>query len=72
LDPETVDTNLVYFHLEPGRLTATELVERLRVRGILVLDTGPRSIRAVTHLDVTADDVQQAIDAVAAELKGRG
>jgi threonine aldolase len=72
LDPETVDTNLVYFHLEPGRLTATELVERLRVRGILVLDTGPRSIRAVTHLDVTAADVQQAIDAVAAELKGRG
>ena len=26
LDPATVDTNLVYFHLEPGRLTAAELV----------------------------------------------
>ena len=69
LDPETVDTNLVYFHLEPGRVTAGELVERLRRRGILMHETGPHSIRAVTHLDVTAADVQEAIDAVGAEVK---
>ncbi len=69
LDPETVDTNLVYFHLEPGRLAALELVERLRGRGILMHETGPYSIRAVTHLNVTAADVQQAIDAVAAEFR---
>jgi threonine aldolase len=67
LDP--VDTNLVYFILTPGRLPAGELVERLRQRGILMHETGPHSIRAVTHLDVTAADVQEAIDAVAAELR---
>jgi len=71
LDPETIDTNLVYFHLEPGRLTATELVKRLCGRGILMGESGPCSIRAVTHLDVTADDVQQAIEAVAAELQSK-
>ena len=32
-------------------------------------ETGPRSIRAVTHLDVTAADVPAAIEAVAAEFK---
>ena len=69
LEPETVDTNLVYSHLEPGQLTALELVNRLRGRGILVLDTGPYSIRAVTHLDVTAADVQMAIEAFAAEYR---
>ena len=69
LEPETIDTNLVFFHLEAGRLAAAELVERLRGRGILMLATGPYSIRAVTHLDVTAADVQQAIEAVAAELR---
>ncbi len=68
LDPEAIDTNLVFFHLEPGRITAGELVERLRGRGILMLATGPNSIRTVTHLDVTAADVQEAIDAVAAEI----
>jgi threonine aldolase len=69
LDPETVDTNLVYFRLEPGRVTAAELVQRLCGRGILMGESGPYSIRAVTHLDVTAADVQQAIDALAAELR---
>ncbi len=69
LDPETIDTNLVFFHLEPGRLTAAELVERLRGRGILMHETGPYSIRAVTHLDVTAADVQEAVEAVAAGVR---
>jgi threonine aldolase len=68
LDPETIDTNLVFFHLAPGTLTAAKLVDRLRARGILVGVSGPCSVRAVTHLDVTAGDVQQAIEAVAAEV----
>ncbi len=67
--PEVIDTNLVYFHLDPGPITAVELVARLRGRGILMHETGPRSIRAVTHLDVTAADVAAAIEAVAAEFK---
>ena len=69
LDPETIDTNLVFFHLDPGRLTAAELVASLRGRGILMGESGPRSIRAVTHLDVNADDVQHAVEAVAGELQ---
>jgi threonine aldolase len=68
VDPLPIETNLVFFHLEPGPLTAAMLIERLRLRGILVGSAGPYSIRAVTHLDVTAADVQQAIEAVAAEL----
>ena len=69
LEPETIDTNLVYFHLEAGRLAAADLVRRLCGRGILMGESGPYSIRAVTHLDVTAADVQRAIEAVAEELK---
>ncbi len=53
LDPETIDSNLVFFHLQPGGLTAAELVERLRGRDILMGETAPYSIRAATHLDVT-------------------
>ena len=68
LDPAIIDTNLVYFHLEAGRLTAADLVARLCGRGILMGESGPYSIRAVTHLDVTAADVQRAIEAVAAQL----
>jgi threonine aldolase len=69
LDPETVETNLIFFHLQPGPLTASDLIERLRRRGILCGKSGQYAIRAVTHLDVTAADVQQAIEAVAAEVR---
>lgn len=66
---DAIDTNLVYFHLTPGPLTAKELNSRLCGCGVLMNVTGPYSLRAVTHLDVDAADVQRAIDAVAAELK---
>ena len=69
VDPETPDTNLVYFHIPPGPLSGVELVARLARRGVLMHETGPYSVRAVTHLDVGDADVERAIEAVAAEVK---
>ena len=66
---DAFDTNLVYFHLTPGPLTAAELVARLGRRGVLMHNTAPYSARAVTHMDVDASDVQSAIEAVAAEIQ---
>jgi threonine aldolase len=62
LRPPEVDTNLVIFHVDPRLGTAAELAKRLRAGGLLVLPLGKRLIRAVTHLDVTADDVDRAIE----------
>jgi threonine aldolase len=69
MDPEPPDTNLVYFHLAPGPLSSVEMVARLARRGVLMHETGPYTVRAVTHLDVDAEDVQRAIEAVALEMK---
>jgi threonine aldolase len=66
---DEVDTNLVYFHLAPGRLTAAELNSRLCARGVLMHATARYALRAVTHMDVGAEDVDRAIEAVAAEVK---
>ena len=66
---DSIDTNLVYFHITPGPLAANELASRLCARGVLLHSTGPYSLRAVTHLDVDTTDVQCAIDAMAAELR---
>jgi threonine aldolase len=63
------DTNLVYFHLAPGPLLAAELNSRLCSRGVLMHATGSFVLRAVTHMDVGSEDVDQAIEAVAEELK---
>lgn len=59
-----VETNIVYFDLGPSVATdAAGLCEALKQRGVLMLATGPRRVRAVTHLDVSRS---QAIDAAAA------
>jgi threonine aldolase len=48
---KTVETNIVIFRLKGG-VSATEIVARLKVRGILTSTLGPDMIRLVTHYDV--------------------
>ena len=62
VDRDTIDTNMVYFSLERG--SAPVLVEELKVRGVLVLQTGDSTVRAVTSLEVSSDDIDRAINAV--------
>jgi threonine aldolase len=64
LDPETIDTNVLYFRVDPALAAAEEFVARLKDRGVLMLTTPSGVIRAVTHLDVTAEGVGRAIAAI--------
>lgn len=59
---DSVDTNMLFFRVDPARGTAAEFVASLKERGLLMLETAPQTIRAVTHLDVNADDVDRAIE----------
>src|ERR1700739_3207622 len=67
LDPATVETNIVLFELN-GVLDATQAMAALRARGVRMLAMGPRPIRAVTHLDVTASQIERALEAAADAL----
>ena len=67
IDAAAVETNIVFFELT-GRLDAPTLVERLLARGVRMGGMGPRTIRAVTHLDVSAGQIERALDAVRAVL----
>jgi len=67
LDPAGVETNIVFFDLT-GRLDAAAVVERLLARGVRVGALGPRTIRAVTHLDVSAPQIERALEAARAVL----
>ncbi len=69
IDPATVETNLVYFELEPDvALDASAFCAALAAWGIRMFALGPRRVRAVTHLDVDAAGVDVAIEAVRAVL----
>ena len=53
LDLAPVQTNIVVFHLPPQlSIDAPTLCALARERGVLVNAFGPRTVRAVTHLDV--------------------
>jgi threonine aldolase len=70
IDHATVQTNILVFGLAPDAPDAPTLVANARERGVLLNALGPRTVRAVTHLDVSRDQCRQAAD-VLVELAER-
>jgi threonine aldolase len=68
IDPNAVETNIVIFKLT-GRMTAAELVARLKARGILATAVCPDAIRLVTHLDVDRAACVAAAEALTEEIE---
>lgn len=65
LDLATVQTNIVVFQLRTGAPDAATLVAQARAQGVLVAAFGPRTVRAVTHLDVSAAQCDAAAERLA-------
>jgi threonine aldolase len=59
LDPSRVATNIVVFGLEDPAPDAARVVARAAALGVLVVPFGPRTVRAVTHLDVSEADCRE-------------
>jgi threonine aldolase len=66
IDLESIQTNIVYFDV-PGQ-DANALVARLSAQGVDIGAMGPETLRAVTHLDVSAADVAMAAKIVRSVL----
>lgn len=62
IDVSAVVTNILYFQVRKPGITVPMLLDRLKAEGVLMLGTGATSIRAVTHLDVTKDGIDRAIE----------
>lgn len=69
VDLEGVQTNIVMIRLD-GAGSAVALAEALEAEGVRVLPVGPRTVRAVTHLDVPAGAVQEVPKRFHAALRG--
>ena len=65
LDLATVQTNIVIFRVADGGPDAATVVTRARERGVLLFAFGPRTLRAVTHLEVTRQECERAGDVLA-------
>jgi threonine aldolase len=71
LDPETVETNIVFFSLSgTSPFDAGGLAARLAEEGVLCHPLGGDSIRMVTHYHITDEDIERAIAVTEQALKG--
>lgn len=61
IDPNNVETNILYFRVVEGKLNPESLKEELRKNGVLVHQVGSNFFRAVTHLDVSRQDILKVI-----------
>jgi threonine aldolase len=71
LDLATVQTNILVFRLGHGAPDAATVVSQARERGVLIFAFGPRTIRAVTHLDVSTEQCARAAEILVAIAEGR-
>jgi threonine aldolase len=63
IDPETVETNIVIFSVDDAPGLVARLADRVELQAF-----DAHRVRAVTHLDVAREDVEQALRVIAEEL----
>jgi threonine aldolase len=64
IDVDAVETNFLGIELAPLGLTELEAEERLASRGVLVGHLRPGVLRAATHMDVSDEDIERALEVV--------
>ncbi len=68
INPKEVETNIVYFDTAAAGKSAREMAAVLKERGVLVHPTGKDLIRGVTHMDVSFEQIEQALDVIEAVI----
>jgi threonine aldolase len=64
IDLNSVVTNIVVFDISGTRITSSELCSRLKEKSILAVGIDDKTMRMVTHLDVSDGDVRKTIEAI--------
>ena len=71
VDPDAVETNMVYIDVAGTGLAAPQVSARLLERGVRIGAMDARRMRAVTHLDVDTAGVEEAAEALRAVVGAR-
>jgi threonine aldolase len=62
IDPSGVETNLVFFDVAETGLDAAQVHDRLLEHGVRIGASSGTRMRAVTHLDVSRDQLAEAAE----------
>ena len=64
VNPEHIETNIVIFDVSQSGFSVAEVLEKLKAKGILMVQFGHTLARAVTHLNLSRDDIETTIRVV--------
>jgi threonine aldolase len=70
VDLDVVKTNIVVFDVAATGRSPQDVVRDAAARGVLVVPFGPTRVRAVTHLDVSREDIHVAASILRDLLQG--
>jgi len=62
INPEDVETNIVLFDIAETGRTSAQVAEAMKKERVLIHTIGKFQIRLVTHLDVTPQDIETALE----------
>lgn len=65
IDPSLVETNILFFEVHSTKFSIPAFVAALKHEGVLINAVGGATCRAVTHLDVSAEAIEEAADQIA-------
>ncbi len=71
VDVDAVETNIVYLDVDETTGTAQSLCDALRDHQVRMMPVAPQRVRAVTHLDVSAEGIERAIKALHGVVKAK-
>ena len=69
VDPESIQTNIVFFDVDEDLGTAADLIAALKNQGVLVSYPGKQSIRMVTHRHISPEDIEEALSRTSAAVR---
>ena len=70
VDPDSIQTNIVIFEIDPSVGSAPEVLQALSEAGVKVTPSRSQTLRMVTHRQVDGADVEEALSRVA-EVVGK-
>jgi threonine aldolase len=64
LDLSSVQTNIIIFNINGRSESAEDLIDKLKAKGVLISRMGISTLRAVTHLDVSMEQIKKASETI--------
>lgn len=70
IDIENVETNIVFFRIDPSKLTTETFIKEAHGRGLNLAELGTDRIRVVTHSGINSTDVEKTLKIIHSILAG--